>query len=211
MNAIVPSILRRLELGLARFAPAVEVGPVPAHQIVQAQAAGREAFGLGVIFAGDQPHRLAHHVAVEPGRAERVLGDHPARREDDEVGIGAAGDVARAGQHREDRRVGMVEADAADRVEAGEVVAPRRVIAVPGDDVERRMVERRRPQLAEEFLDDLGLLVAVLEGGDRGLEIARRWQARWRRSAQARAGGTGARNSRRHSRALRRRSARPGT
>src|SRR4051794_1361717 len=67
----------------------------------------------------------------------------------------------------------MVEADRAHRVEARQVVAPRRVIAVPGDDIERGMVERRGPQRAEEFLDDLGLLVLVLEPGGRSLEIAR--------------------------------------
>ena len=114
MNAIVPSIFDRLELSLARLAPAVDVGPVAAHQIVQRQPARLEAVGLGVIGAVDQAHRLAHDVAVEPRRAERVLADHPARREDHEVGIGAAGHVAGAGEHREDRWIGMVEADRAD-------------------------------------------------------------------------------------------------
>ena len=169
----MPSILTGLSSASLALLPAVDVGAVAAHQIVQRQAARREAIRLGVIGAVDQAHRLAHHVAVEPGRAERVLGDHPARREDHEVGIGAARHVARAGQHREDRRVGMVEADRADRVEPRQIVAVRRVIAVPGDDVERRMVERRRPQAAERFLDDFGRLVAVLEPGDRRFEIAR--------------------------------------
>ena len=90
MKASVPSILCGFSsASLAAFQLA-DVGAVAGHQIVQAHAAGREAFGLGVIVAVDQPHALAHHVAVEPGRAERVLGDHPARREDDEIGIGAA-------------------------------------------------------------------------------------------------------------------------
>ena len=94
-------------------------GPWPAIRLCRLHAARREAFGLGVVGAVDQAHALAHHVAVEPGRAERVLGDHPARREDDEIGIGAARHVADGrGEDGEDRRIGMVEADRADRVEA---------------------------------------------------------------------------------------------
>src|SRR3712207_8294555 len=48
---------------------------------------------------------LAHHVAVEPGRAERVFGDHPSRGEDDEIGIGAAGRFGRAGEDRKSTRL----------------------------------------------------------------------------------------------------------
>ena len=43
----------------------------------------------------------------------------------------------------------MVEADRADRVEARQIIAVGREIAVPGDNIERRMIERRRPQRAE--------------------------------------------------------------
>src|SRR5438552_3304782 len=67
----------------------------------------------------------------------------------------------------------MVEADRPDRVEEREIVDIRRVIAVPGDDVERRMVEPGHPKIALEFGDHLEGLVAVLEGGDRRAEIAR--------------------------------------
>ena len=138
--------LVRLELGLACRLPARRVGAVAGHQIVQAHPARREAFRLGVIGAGDQAHTFAHHVAVEPGRAERILGDHPARREDDEIGIGPAGNVAWAGQDGEDRWIGMIVGDGADRVEQAEIVFPGREIAVPGDDVERAVIERRSPR-----------------------------------------------------------------
>ncbi len=57
---------------------------------------GAKPAGLGVVDAVDQAHELAHHVAVEPGRPERVLGHHPARREDDEIDIGRAGVIATA-------------------------------------------------------------------------------------------------------------------
>ena len=55
MNAIVSVDLGRLQFGLARLLPAVDVGAVPAHQIVQAEAARREALGLGVICAVISP------------------------------------------------------------------------------------------------------------------------------------------------------------
>ena len=50
--------------------------------------------------------------------------------------------------------VGVVEADGVDAVEAGEIVLARRVVAVPGDDVERRVVEVGRPEIAQELGDD---------------------------------------------------------
>jgi hypothetical protein len=45
----------------------------------------------------------------------------------------------------------MIVADRADRVEAVEIVAERREIAVPGDDVERAVIERRRPQVRRDI------------------------------------------------------------
>ena len=51
---------------------------------MEAKAAGPEPFGLGVIFAVDQAHRLAYHIAVEP--ADSVLGTISAA-EDNEIGI----------------------------------------------------------------------------------------------------------------------------
>ena len=68
-------------------------GRAPAMQLCKAGAARREALRLGVVGAVDEAHELAHHVAVEPRRAERVLGHQPARREDDEIDIRRAGDA----------------------------------------------------------------------------------------------------------------------
>ena len=54
-----------------------------------------------------------------------------------------------------------------------EIVLAGRVVAVPGDDVEWGVVEVGRPEVAEEFGDDLeGAVVAVVVGGDRGEEVA---------------------------------------
>ena len=57
----------------------------------------------------DHAHELAHHVAVEPRRAKRVLSNHPARRKDGKVRKRLARRVRRARQHGEDRGVGVVE------------------------------------------------------------------------------------------------------
>ena len=66
----------------------------------------------------------------------------------------------------------MVEADGVDAVEAGEVVLAGSVVAVPGDDVEWRMVEVGGPEVSEEFGYDLeGAVVAVVEGGVRSEEV----------------------------------------
>ena len=162
-----------LELRFRRGRPAGDVGAVARHEVVERKTAVGEPFRLGVVGAFDQAHALAHRVAVEPGRPERLLGDHPARREDDEVGIGSARSLGGAGEDGEDARVGMVEAHRPDRVEASEIVLPRSEVAVPGDDVERAVVERRRPQPAEIFLEQLDLAFHVFVGGDGGEEIAR--------------------------------------
>ena len=102
-----------------------------------------------------ETHELVHVVAVKPGRAKRVLGDQPTRRKDHEIAISGAGGVARCRQYGEDRRVGVIEADTAQRIEAGEIVNIGRVIAVPGDDVERRMVELGCPEIALKLGDNV--------------------------------------------------------
>ena len=73
-------------------------GPVRAvrrHAIVQRGAARHEALRLGVVGAVHETHEFVHVVAMKPGRAEGVLGHHPARREDHEITIGGAGRLAR--------------------------------------------------------------------------------------------------------------------
>ena len=44
---------------------------------------------------------------------------------------------------------------------------------MPGDDVERGVVEGRDPETAEELGDDVKIAFAVVEGGDGGEKIAR--------------------------------------
>ena len=114
-----------------------------------------------------------------------------------------AGRVARRLQHEEDRRIGMVEADRADRVEAREVVLVRRVVAVPRDDVERRVVDRGRPQVALELGHQLELAFAVLEPRVRRQEVARIGEAVAADRRRDRAAAAARRSSRTRSRARR--------
>ncbi|MNM86767.1 hypothetical protein D3C81_989290 [compost metagenome] len=144
---------------------------------MQAGAARREALGLGVVDAADQAHEFAGDIAVEPGRAERVLHCQPARPEDDKVdGVHARG-VRRRLQHQEDRRIRVVEADRADGVEAAQVVLVRRVVAVPGHHVQRRMADPGTPQVALELGHQLEIALAVFIAGHRRQEVARVGQA----------------------------------
>src|SRR5687768_14706368 len=66
--------LLRLEVCLDAFLVGRGIGSMRRHAVVDRDAAGCEAFGLGLVNALDQAHQLAHHVAVEPGRAEGVFG-----------------------------------------------------------------------------------------------------------------------------------------
>src|SRR4249919_647416 len=80
-------------------------------------------------------------------------------------------------QYQEDRRIGMVEADRADRVEVAQVVLVRRVVAVPPDDVERRMADRRTPQVALELGNQFELAFRFLVRRVRREEVSRVGQA----------------------------------
>ncbi len=72
-----------------------------------------------------------------PRRAEGVFSHKPSLAEQHEVDVRSSLDAGRRGEHREDRRVWVVEQDRADRAVGGEVVLHRRIVAVPGDHVER--------------------------------------------------------------------------
>ncbi|MNN22982.1 hypothetical protein D3C81_1363650 [compost metagenome] len=71
----------------------------------------------------------------------------------------------------------MIETDGANGVETAQVIFVRHVVTVPGDHVERRMIELAGPQLAEEFLHQRGGLLQVFVGRHRGQEVPRIGQA----------------------------------
>src|SRR5208282_6294939 len=70
-----------LKVGAARPLKGFGVGPVPGHAVMQARAARHKPFRLGIVFPPDQPHDFVHEIAMKPRWTKRMLGDHPARRE----------------------------------------------------------------------------------------------------------------------------------
>src|SRR6185369_414067 len=158
--------IARLEIGLRRFLEALGVGTVAAHAIVQARPAGQEALCLRIVFSANQAHELIHEIAMEPRWAEGMLGNHPARRENYEVAIGGARNFRRRSQHGVDGGIRMVEADAINAVEPGQVVLVGRVVAVPGDDIERRMIVFGFPKVSEKLGDYPEVAFAVLVASD---------------------------------------------
>ena len=60
---------------------------------------------LGIIFAVNQAHILAHAVTVEVWRSECLLSDHPTRREDNKVSDGGTGRIRFDSQDGENRRI----------------------------------------------------------------------------------------------------------
>ena len=115
-------------------------------------------------------------------------------------------------QHQEDRRIRMVEADRADRVEAAQVVFVRRVVAVPRDHVERRMVRSARATAGPGTSRPARTRLRGPRTPRRGVRKSR-GLARPLRADRARdpAGAAARRSSRRRSRAPRRRAARRGS
>mmetsp|Transcript_5598 Transcript_5598/g.18680 ORF Transcript_5598/g.18680 Transcript_5598/m.18680 type:complete len:355 (+) Transcript_5598:560-1624(+) len=132
---------------------------------------------LGVVVAVDQPHELGHAVAVEVGRAERVLSARVPRREDDEVGGGNARLVGRHGEHGEDRGVRVVDPHAVDWVKPVQVIFERDVIAVPAHHVEDRVRTPGAEELPQVLAPEREVTGAVLEPRVRVHKVARLGQA----------------------------------
>jgi hypothetical protein len=102
----------------------------------------------------------------------------------------------------------MVERNRADSIKSPQIVFIRRVISVPRDDIERRILISRRPQIAAEFRDQFKLAVFVFKPRFGRFKIARIRQDRSRQSDPNRADENAPRNFRKCSRALRRRAIR---
>src|ERR1700758_5572678 len=64
----VLDVIRLREISAACLLERLRIGPVPAHAIVQARAAGYESLRLGIVRAVDQPHELAGDIAMKPRR-----------------------------------------------------------------------------------------------------------------------------------------------
>ena len=144
-----------------------------AHAIVQTRAAGQKTFGLRIVCAVDQTHELARDIAMEPWRTKCVLHRQDARREDDKIERVHPRRIGDRLQHQKNRRVRMVVADRSHRIESPQVVLVRCVVAVPGDDVERRVVDFRGPETPAELRNELKATASIFVGGVRCLKITR--------------------------------------
>ena len=67
----------------------------------------------------------------------------------------------------------MVERNRVNAVEQRQVVLVGRIVSMPADDVERRVVDECRPQPAQEFRSDVEFAFAIFIRRDRSLEVAR--------------------------------------
>ncbi len=148
-------------------------GPWPAMQLCRLAPPAIKPFRFGVVLAVDQPHEFVHEIAMEPRRTERVLGDHPARRENHEIKIGSAGNLRRRSQHRVDRRIGMVEAHGIDAIEIREIVFVRDVITVPRNHIQRRVIDLRLPQTALKLARNAAVAFATFKRRNWGEKVAR--------------------------------------
>src|SRR3546814_13557798 len=103
-------------------------------------------------------------------------------RENREIQIADTGGIGGRSEHQKDARVGVIEADRADRVEAAQIVFARRVVALPGDHIERRMADVGPPQaalkLGHQFKGTLALLICRSEERRGGKECVSTCRAR---------------------------------
>src|ERR1700704_6881923 len=143
------------------------------HAVVQAHAARQKPLRLGIVHALDQAYELRHDVEVIPGWTETILDDQPARWKEDKVDIGGALRFRWGGQHREDRRIRMVLQNRTYRRKLPQGVFVGRVVAVPSDHVERRVIQLRDVEFPAPFHSDAARdAVTVLIGSDRRQEVA---------------------------------------
>ena len=62
-----------------------------------------------------------------------------------------------------------------------QIVLVGRVVSMPCDDVERRVIDERRPEPAQKLRRDVKFAFAVFEGRDGRFESRAGWPSRWRR------------------------------
>src|SRR3984885_9074157 len=162
----------RLQIRFAGTFKGLRIRTMTSHAVMQAGPARHEAFRLRVVCAEYKTHELVHQVAMKPGRPEGVIGNHPSRREYGKVAVRRSRNRRGGAQDRINRRIGMVKRDRVDAVESREIVLVRRVIPMPRNHIEGRMIDGRRPESPHEFRCDVKFAFTVFERSSRGLEVA---------------------------------------
>lgn len=79
----------------------------------------------------------------------------PSRGEDQEISKGSCGISRRGGKNAENGRVDMVHGDGAHVDKLGQVVLVGYIVAMPGDDIERRVGLLAHEELATQLVNDL--------------------------------------------------------
>ena len=153
-------------------------------QLCRLAPPGRKSFRLGVIGAVDQAHKLVHHVAMKPGRPKVCSATSQRGGKIPKSTLAVPGIRRRRRQHGVDGWVGMVETYRVDAVERRQVVLVRRVVSMPADHVERRMVDLAAQSLPRNFAT-IWKLPSRSSKLATGVKITR-IPAHWRRSVQFR-------------------------
>src|SRR5690606_604172 len=128
---------------------------------------------LGIVGAVDQPHEFAGYVAVEPWGTESVLHGQDAWRKNGEIHVADPCGIRGGCQDGEDRRIRVIETDRTYHIVVTQVVLVGVVGAMPGHDVQRRVVDGALPEAPREFRDQAEVALDVFVGGDRSEEVSR--------------------------------------
>ena len=112
-------------------------------------------------------------VAMEPRRTKRMLGDHPSRRKNYEVDIRGSRNFRRRSQHRVNRRIRMIEAHGVDAIEIRQIVLVGHVVPMPGNHVQRRVIDRRRPESSLELGHNPVIALSIFKRRYRSQKVAR--------------------------------------
>src|SRR5438067_1151677 len=113
----------RLEISVACGLKRSAIRPMRRVEIVKASAARNKSTAcFRVVDPVNEPHVLAHAVAMKVRRTERMLCDHPARWENHKINVCDPWRIACRCQNRKDRRIGMIKAHGIDRVELSQIV-----------------------------------------------------------------------------------------
>lgn len=98
-----------------------------------------------------------------------MFGDEPALGKDHEIDVRGASLARRRCQDRKNGRVGVIEQNGSNRRESAKVIFVGRVIAMPRDDVERRMADLSDMEAAAPFYRQAASCFLLLVGRHRNL------------------------------------------
>src|ERR1700692_4124648 len=114
---------------------------------------------------------------MKPRRPKAMFRDEPTRRKDRKVAVRRPGNIRWRTQHAVDRGIRMIERNGVDAIEKAQVVLIGRVISVPRNNVQRRVIDRGRPELTHKLRGDVKVALTIFVCRYRCFEVARVRQA----------------------------------